>query len=77
MLPKKRGGDITVSGLKSWLHIIMQVCDSLCYLRNKTIIHNDIIKDDNVVIVRSSSVFFLFCFVLFFCLFFFFHLSAY
>ena len=56
------GGGVTVSGLKSWLHIITQVCDSLCYLHDKTIIHKDIIKDDNVVIIRSSSVFFFFFF---------------
>ena len=30
--------------------------NSLCYLRDKTIIHNDI-KNDNVVIVRGSSSF--------------------
>ena len=54
---QKESGDITVSGLESWLHIITQLCDSLCYLHDKTIIHNDI-KNDKVVIVRGSSSFF-------------------
>ena len=53
----KPGGHITVSGLESWLHIIMQLCDSLCYLHDKTIIHNKI-KNDNVVIGRVCSSFF-------------------
>ena len=56
--PKRGGGHITVSRLESWLHIIfMQLCDSLCYLHYKTIIHNEI-KNDNVVIATGCSSFF-------------------
>ena len=55
---QKEGGHITVSRLESWLHIIfMQLCDSLCYLHYKTIIHNEI-KNDNVVIATGCSSFF-------------------
>ena len=58
------GGHITVSGLENWLHIIfMQLCDSLCYLHYKSIIHNEI-KNDNVVIVTGCSSF-VFCFFFF------------
>ena len=54
---RKDGEDISVSGLESWLHIITQLCDGLCYLHNDNYNHNDI-KNDNVVIVRGTSSFF-------------------